>query len=118
MMIEEKIAKSILHQQKDVIAKHLEHLQEAMCQNHAREDVVINNGYSCHHGEPGMYVRLEYSKKSRSWSLQHGEALDDMSRYWASEGFLHYDDSDESNWIWLAEQLIEGVVQNALEEAY
>ncbi len=116
--IEENIAHRILWQQKDVIAKHIGQIRERMCETHAREDLLVDNQYSSHNGEAGMYVRLEYSYKSRSWSLRYGEELKTMSRYWAAENFLHYDDSDESNWIWLTEQLIEGVVQDSLQEEY
>lgn len=87
-----------------------------MCETYTREEVILDNKHFPDNGEPGMYVRLVYNKKCRDWSLASGDALKRMPDGWGAEAFLHYDDSEQSNWTWVAEQLVEGVIQVSLEE--
>ncbi len=124
MMIEEKIAHSILHQQKDVIAKHLGQIRETMRENHTREDLLVKNEHSPLLGRYGINVRLSYDKRCRSWGVYRGiEVSKEDWRNWVGYGFLSYDAivtrgnlRVSNDLIELAEELIENCIADAIQE--
>jgi len=114
MMIEEKIAHSILHQQKDVITRHLNQIQEALQEDFNKEDLIVHNESSPFFGKVGVEIRLRYDKRCRSWDLYHGlQSPKEPWHNWVAHGFLCYEDGDLND---LACELVECVIQDAVEE--
>ena len=115
MMIEERIASRILNQEIDAISKHLKGIHETMRENHAREDLLIDNELSPLLGESGIEVRLRYDDRNRAWSLYSGViAPNEPWRNWVGYGFLSYGNSVDLGE--LAYELVENCIANAVEE--
>jgi len=113
MMIEEFICKGILHQQKDVIARHLKEIQLDLRENHKKEELIVKDNHSTFFGDSGIWVRLRYDYRCRSWSLYRGDESKEPWRNWVGHAFLYYEDCDFDD---LAYELVEKVIQNAIEE--
>ena len=115
MIIEESIASSILHDQKDVIAKHLNEILETIRETYTKEDLAVTNEDSPLFGKSGVDVRLRYDKRNRGWSLYYGDKKSNEPwRNWVGGGFLCYDESDDLDD--LAHELVERVIEDAVAE--